>query len=160
FATEGGAFTPEQCRRAYEPWLTATMDTYPGWSPQVVPSFFQDYTEDGLRAQVKWFVDNMGFSRPHFSDLLGLEEATLDNWLLFRGSLKRGQQDMLKKFWRLHLHLRSFYNGDITAVREMYNYVPESELHNVPWKGGSIKAYIQSRREKGIRFIQEWFESL
>ena len=32
--TEGGAFQPVDCRGAYAEYLTATIDTYPGWSPE------------------------------------------------------------------------------------------------------------------------------
>lgn len=160
-ATEGGAFTPKECGGRYEPWLAATMKTYPGWAPERMPSFFQDYSEDGLRLQVKWCNETLGLNARYFARLLRIEDLAFEQWFHSERALETAQQEDLAGFWRLHLHLRTIWGADPESVRSVYEYEqPSPERVGPPWRNSSIKTYLEANGREGIQTVQEWFESL
>ncbi len=127
-----------------------------------VDAFFQDYSESGLRAQVHWCKHNLALSDHYFSNLLRINHRRFESWQDGRVSLPDEQQEVLRAFWRLHLHLRTLYDRDVEAVRRMYEHVPSGDAGSVapPWSGTSIKAYIEANGGSAIQTVGEWLESL
>jgi len=161
FATEGGAFTPQECRTAYEPWLSATMETYPGWALQRVPSFFQKDSEEARRAKFKWCKDSLRLSSHYFARLLGMERHLLDQWSQGNDVLGTIQYTDLDAFWRLYLRLSTLYDNDSEAVRRLFEYEQRGQGQtDVPWNGTSIKAYLEDGGPTVIPIVQLWFDSL
>jgi hypothetical protein len=136
-----------------------------GLNRRTVEAFFQDYSEAGLRAQVQWCKRNLDLSDQYFARMLCIEQNQFKQWQHADATLAKSKQEVLRAFWRLYLHLRTFYNADMCAVRDMYNHhVPKSsdpERRTAPpWSGTSIKAYIEAEGGSGINTVQAWMDAL
>src|SRR5437763_566919 len=101
-----------------------------------VGTFFQDFSESGLRSQIEWCKKTLGLTDKYYAKLLGVEPREFKRWERGAGGLPGPHQDTLGEFWRLYLHLRTFYNVDIEAVKRMYEHVPSpspGRENNPPW---------------------------
>ena len=131
-----------------------------------VPDFFQEETEDALRAQVDWLVRHVGVDDAFFEKLLGTNEATFSGWREFSALLPPGGEETLRDLWRTLLHLLSFLNFDESRVRDLFQKTmpaypsPTGSPLTPPWSGASLKAYLERTRADGIRKVADWVTGL
>lgn len=126
-----------------------------------VEPFFQDFSETGLRMQVEWCKSNLALTDQYYSSMLHTNQQRVEDWLTSKTSLSAEEQEVLKDFWRLHLHLRTFYNSNNEAVRNMYEHVvPVMYGQHTQWSGTSIKDYIEANGRPAIKAVQVWLEAL
>jgi len=128
-----------------------------------VERFFQDNSENGLRAQVRWCMENLNMTEAYFANMLHTDTREIEQWQRRDAHLMDSRQEVLRAFWRLHLHLRTFWDSDNCAVRKMLEYkslAPELRAVPPPWQGMSIKEYIERGGIKAIEDVQGWLENL
>jgi hypothetical protein len=131
-----------------------------------VPDFFQEETEDALRAQVDWLVREVGVNDAFFAKLLGTDEVTFSRWREFGAPLPPGGEEILRELWRAVLHLLSFLGFDQMRVRDLFQKtMPTSASAPVspltpPWSGASLKDYLERAGADGIRKVVGWVTGL
>jgi hypothetical protein len=127
-----------------------------------VPDFFQEETEDALRAQVDWLIRHVGVDDAFFERLLGTAEVTFSGWREFGALLPPGGAETLRDLWRAVLHLLSFLNFDESRVRDLFQKTMPAHTSNMgspltpPWRGASLKAYLERTRADGIGKMADW----
>jgi hypothetical protein len=128
--------------------------------PEYVPSFFQDYSEIGLRRQAKWLRRNVGLDDLLLGSVLGMPHEQIGEWRTGARSLSTEQQECLGDLWRLNLRLRGIYNCDDGSVKQLLFYVAPDNGSTAPWSGDSVISYIGKKGHKGINDVKRWFDML
>lgn len=127
-----------------------------------IEPFFQEHSESALISQAQWLQEHLGISDTFFSRLLDVEEPEFHKWRTREGTLSKDEQDRLKEFWQLILHLLSFYDYRTELARELLEYKVEIQEQDYqspyapPWVGTSPKAYLEVNGSGGIQRINEW----
>ncbi len=130
-----------------------------------VPDFFQDESEEALRAQVKWQKEHLGLADTFFAGLLREDQSQFSSWVGGTGPLTSGKEDLLRDWWRTVLHLLSFQYFMEDRVRALLERTAAtgSELASQqfapPWSTGSLKAYLENRGPDAIAEVNRWVES-
>lgn len=130
-----------------------------------IPDFFQDESEDALRAQVEWQAERLGLDDGFFARLLPEDRRTFAGWRKDVDALSPVKEDVLRAWWRTVLHLLSFQNFDEQRVRTLLEQRPstatsvESSLFSPPWTASSLKEYLESRGPDAIAEVDRWVES-
>jgi hypothetical protein len=131
-----------------------------------VPDFFQEETQDALRAQVDWLKLHVGLDDSFLVKLLDTNEQTFRNWRLLNADLPPGREDTLRRFWQTMLHLLSFLNFDRDRIRELFQHaVPERSKTEesalaLPWNDMSLKEYLERVGDLGIEKVECWVTGL
>jgi hypothetical protein len=133
---------------------------------QTVPDFFQEETADALRDQVDWLIRQVGVDEGFFQKVLGQSEAVFSPWREGRTPLSEDAQETLRELWRTVLHLLSFLNFEEKRVRELFEKTMPNSVGEVPsgltppWRGASLKAYLERAGAKGIKQVAAWVTGL
>jgi hypothetical protein len=131
-----------------------------------VPDFFQEETADALRAQVDWLVREVGIDGAFFEKLLATDGVTFSRWREYDALLPPDEEEILRELWRMVLHLLSFLNVDQARMRDLFHQTmpasppgTESPL-TPPWRGASLKDYLERARADGITKVAGWVTGL
>lgn len=131
-----------------------------------VADFFQEETAEALRAQVDWLVSEIGLDDGFFAKLLGTEKTAFTHWRQSQASLPPSAENTLRDLWRAVLHLLSFLGFETSRLRELFEetmpaYAPGTESPlTPPWRGASLKAYLERAGSDGIARLTSWVTGL
>jgi hypothetical protein len=130
-----------------------------------VPDFFQDESEEALRAQVEWQEQHLGLGDSFFARLLREDQRRFSSWRQGTAALTSDKTDVLRDWWGTVLHLLSFQNFDMEKVRALLERTapPGSQtvqsVFSPPWSASSMKEYLESHGPDAITQVSRWVES-
>jgi hypothetical protein len=130
-----------------------------------VPDFFQDESEDALRAQVDWLEQHLGLGDSFFAKLLREDQGVFSGWRKAAVVLSVDKEDILRDWWHTVLHLLSFQNfqeGRVRALLEATAPAPspaERSVFSPPWSCSSLKEYLEGQGSHAIREVDCWVQS-
>lgn len=131
-----------------------------------VPDFFQDESEEALRAQVEWQEQHLGLGASFFARLLRMDQGRFFSWGKETAALTRDNEEVLRDWWRTVLHLLSFQDFDVGKVRALLERtVPagaqtRQSVFTPPWsESSSLKEYLESHGSDAITELSRWVES-
>lgn len=84
-----------------------------------VHDFFQEESEEALRAQVKWQFEHLKLDVNFFAKLLGEDRCRFSSWLEEADTLDRDKENVLRDWWQTVLHLLSFQRFDDEKLRSL-----------------------------------------
>ena len=131
----------------------------------MVPDFFQDESEEALRAQVKWQHERLGLDDSFFAKLLGEDRHRFSFWQKDADTLTPDKEDVLRDWWQTVLHLLSFQSFDEEKLRSLLEQTRpigssnEASPFSPPWSASSLKAYLENRGPEAIAEVNRWLES-
>ena len=129
-----------------------------------VESFFTETSDKALVAQVRWFQSCLHVNDDFFSDMLNLEGRTFSRWKYGEGYLSNDKQKLLNEFWEMLLHVMSFYDYDLTSVRELFQSEASRSSAvsplDPPWTGTSLRNYLEKTGPSSIREANRWIQTL
>jgi len=131
----------------------------------MVPDFFQDESEEALRAQVKWQHEHLGLDDSFFAKLLGEDRRRFSFWQKDADTLAPDKEDVLRDWWQTVLHLLSFQSFDEEKLRSLLEQTRpigssnEASPFSPPWSASSLKAYLENRGPEAIAEVNRWLES-
>src|SRR5262245_57524185 len=134
--------------------------------PSTVPDFFQEETADALRCQVDWLTREIGVDDSFFAKLTGTDLATFSNWRVLAAHLPPEAEATLRRLWRTVLHLLSLLNFEEVRVRDLFEHTmpvrPSAEESTLvpPWRGASLKAYLERDGAGAIDKVDGWVTGL
>ena len=127
-----------------------------------VPDYFQEDSEDALRARVQWLEAEVSLGDPFFARLLRTDEATFTRWREHRAALPRGELGGLREVWEMMMHILSFVNFDSGRARQLLDHVPSAASRQLgtskppPWAGSSIKTYLEMHGSVAVDDVNRW----
>jgi hypothetical protein len=130
-----------------------------------VPDFFQDESDEALRAQVKWQHERLGLDDSFFAKLLGEDRRRFSSWQADADTLVQDKEDVLREWWRTVLHLLSFQGFDEEKLRSLLERSGptgcsvEASPFSPPWSALSLKAYLENRGSAAVAEVNRWLES-
>jgi hypothetical protein len=130
------------------------------------PDFFQEESTGALRSQVDWLTREVGLDDLFFIKLLETDEQTFTNWRRCDSDLATGQEEILRRFWQMMLHLFSFLNFDGDRVRRLFQVAvpacPQADVPALvpPWSGMPLKEYLERVRGLAIEKVDGWVTGL
>jgi hypothetical protein len=130
-----------------------------------VPDFFQDESEEALRAQVKWQHEHLGLGDGFFAKLLGEDRRRFSSWQNDADTLTPEKENVLRDWWQTVLHLLSFQRFDEAKLRSMIEQTrprgssTEASLFSPPCSTSSLKTYLENRGPEAIAEVNRWLES-
>jgi hypothetical protein len=130
-----------------------------------VPDFFQDESDEALRAQVKWQHDNLGLDDSFFAKLLREDRRRFSSWQKYGDTLSPVKVDLLREWWHTVLHLLSFQGFDEEKLRSLLgrtgpiSSVNEASPYSPPWTASSLKEYLETGGREAIVEVNRWLES-
>jgi hypothetical protein len=130
-----------------------------------VPDFFQEDSEEALRAQVDWLENHLGLGDSFFAKLLREDQGVFSAWRRTSVALGMHKQNILRDWWQTVLHLLSFQNFEEGRVRSLLEEAaptrPQAErsVFAPPWFASSLKEYLEGRGSDAIREVDCWVES-
>jgi hypothetical protein len=131
----------------------------------MVPDFFQDESEEAMRAQVKWQHEHLGLGDSFFARLLGEDERRFCSWQEDADTLAPGKECVLRDWWKTVLHLLSFQRFDEEKLRSLLEQTRgrgssnDASPFSPPWSASSLKTYLESRGPDAIAEVNRWVES-
>lgn len=131
----------------------------------MVPDFFQDETEEAMRAQVNWQLEHLGLGDAFFAKLLGEDRHRFSSWRNDSDTLPSAKESLLRDWWQTVLHLLSFQCFNEAKLRTLIEQTPLSGFTNVaspfypPWSASSLKTYVENRGAEAIAEVNRWLES-
>lgn len=139
----------------------------------VVEDFFQEDDDAALRQQVVWMEAKFGLDSRFFSKLLRIPQPMFLNWKGEVGALPLHEQEKLKVFWGLVLHLLSHLDFDSAKVNRMLHpaggegpteheesATPPRVAFDPPWANSSLKSYLEREGEVGVREAARWVAAM
>ena len=135
----------------------------------VVELFFNDDSNEALLSQVQWFQLRFNVGDNFFQDMLNIERAEFAEWKYEHGFLSKDKQNLIREFWQMMLHLMSFYDYDMSRMREVFQREAlghqEERSHSnwrsgPPWIGTSLKNYLEKTGPRSIRKVNRWIQAL
>ena len=130
----------------------------------MVPDFFQDESEEAMRAQVKWQFEHLGLGDGFFAKLLGEDRRRFASWQKEADTLAPGKEDVLRDWWQTVLHLLSFQRFDEEKLRSLIEQTrPQGSTNEAssfipPWSASSLKTYLEDRGPAAIAEVNRWLE--
>jgi hypothetical protein len=131
-----------------------------------VPDYFQEETEEALREQVSWFIRAVAIDDSFFARLLRLDEGMFASWRSARAPLSSEDEQTLRNFWQLTLHLLSFLNCDEPRLRDLFQqFLPaarrgEGSPPAPPWSGTTLKGFLETGGARAIDQVDGWVTGL
>ena len=131
----------------------------------MVPDFFQDESEEAMRAQVKWQLEHLGLGDGFFAKLLGEDRRRFSAWQKDADTLAPGKENVLRDWWQTVLHLLSFQRFDEEKLRSLIEQTrPQGSTNEAspffpPWSASSLKTYLENRGPEAIPEVNRWLES-
>jgi hypothetical protein len=131
----------------------------------MVPDFFQDESEEALRAQIKWQREHLGLEDNFFAKMLGEDRRRFSSWQQDADTLAPDKEVALRDWWQTVLHLLSFLSFDEQKLRSLLEQTRpvgasnETSLFSPPWSTSSLKAYLENRGPEAIAEVNRWLES-
>jgi hypothetical protein len=136
-----------------------------GYAMIMVHDFFQDESEEALRAQVKWQNEHLGLDDNFFVKLLGEDRHRFSSWQKDADTLDPDKEGVLRDWWQTVLHLLSFQSFDDEKLRSLLEQTRpigspnEASPFSPPWSTSSLKAYLENRGPEAIAEVNRWLES-
>ena len=131
-----------------------------------VPDFFQDESEESLRARVDWAERHLGLGDAFFAKLLGEDQSSFSTWRRkLSAALAKNKEGVLRDLWQTILHLLSFQNFDEQRVRTLLEQTavarpePVRSVFAPPWAESSLKEYLETYGPERLQKVDEWVES-
>ena len=130
-----------------------------------VPDFFQDDSEEALRAQVNWQHEHLGLDDSFFAKLLREDRHRFSSWQMSADTLVPEKEDVLRDWWRTVLHLLSFQGFDHGKLRSLLVQTgpigssTEASAFSPAWTASSLKGYLENRGPAAIAEVNRWLES-
>ncbi len=131
----------------------------------VIHDFFQDESEEALRAQVEWQHEHLGLDDSFFASLLGEDRRRFSSWVKDADTLVPDKEDVLRDWWQTVLHLLSFQSFDLEKLRTLLEQAGpigssnEASPFSPPWSASSLKTYLENRGPAAIAEVNRWLES-
>jgi hypothetical protein len=129
---------------------------------QVVPDFFQMDSESALRRRAGWMEENLDLGTRFLASLLGETEEHIRAWRDDASTLSPDRRETLKGLWEFLLHLLSTYDSNFEAIRGFLEAGTStcreacSSPLSPPWKGMSLKMYLEQEGADGIHRANRW----
>src|SRR5437868_14656652 len=130
-----------------------------------VPDFFQDESEEALRAQVDWLEKHLGLGDNFFAKFLREDHAVFSAWRRASVALAVDKENVLRDWWHTVLHLLSFQNFEEGRVRALLEQTAptrphaERSLFSPPCSSSSLKEYLERHGPAAIRERGCWVDS-
>jgi hypothetical protein len=128
-----------------------------------VPTFFRDGGEPSLIKRAEWLREKLGLDDAFFARLLGVEDEQFYRWRISGGALREEKLSEFREFWEVILHLLSFFNLDISQVRNFIEHEEEERPVKLPfdppWVGTSVRAYLAITGRGGAQKLNRWIQS-
>ncbi len=130
-----------------------------------VHDFFQEESEEALRAQVKWQFEHLKLDVNFFAKLLGEDRCRFSSWLEEADTLDRDKENVLRDWWQTVLHLLSFQRFDDEKLRSLLEQTrPMSSSNETsplspPWSASSLKAYLENGGREAVAEVNRWLDT-
>ncbi len=130
-----------------------------------VPDYFQDDSEDALRARLQWLEAEANLGEPFFARLLRTDAGTFTRWNQQRAALPRAALLGLQEVWDMMMHVLSFVNFDSGRARRLLEHVSVAAARQPgakpapPWAGSSIKTYLETHGPGAVNEVSRWVTS-
>jgi hypothetical protein len=129
---------------------------------QPVADFFQEDSDQALRARVQWLQEHMGLDDAFLAKVLRTEEAPLALWRAHGVPLPGSAQRELREVWDMTIHVLSFLNFDTGRARRMLEHTAPAALQGAGhgqaplWANGSIKTFLESHGAAAVDEVIHW----
>jgi hypothetical protein len=131
-----------------------------------VYDFFQEETDEALRAQVKWQFEHLRLDVSFFSKLLGEDRHRFSSWLDDADTLDQDKENVLRDWWQTVLHLLSFQRFDDQKLRSLLEQTRprcssnETSPLSPPWSASSLRVYLEKGGRDAIAEVNRWIDTL
>jgi hypothetical protein len=127
-----------------------------------VAAQLQDDSEAGLRCQMRALGSELAVTESFFARLMNLSSEEYRAWATGNHTLSYDNRLTLAALARMHSHIQALFAFDLQKVRQLYELPvaaggsPEAP----PWKGGSLRKYLEDGGKGAITNATEWFDQL